>query len=78
MRSGEEAAVKPLTRCPLCAGRLIYPRDLAGVGGSDADVVLSRRCPECEHRDLVVTACRTRGLPGLLPGLPVARAADHG
>jgi hypothetical protein len=32
---------------------MIYPRDLASLQGGD--VVVSRRCPECEHRDLVVT-----------------------
>ena len=34
MRQAEGgAALKPLTRCPACAGRLIDARDLAGFGG---------------------------------------------
>jgi hypothetical protein len=41
----------PLVRCPSCASRLIYPTDIAGLGGR---VVLTRRCPECEHHDSVV------------------------
>jgi hypothetical protein len=44
--------MKPLAQCPCCAGRKIYPADIAGYGG---DTVVSRRCPECEHRDLVLT-----------------------
>jgi hypothetical protein len=41
----------PLVRCPRCASRLIYPTDIAGLGGR---VVLARRCPECEHHDSVI------------------------
>jgi DNA-directed RNA polymerase subunit RPC12/RpoP len=48
-----------LARCPACSSRLIYPRDLAGSGEG---VVASRRCPECEHRDVVTTTA----LAGLL------------
>jgi DNA-directed RNA polymerase subunit RPC12/RpoP len=44
---------KPLVRCPCCASRLIYTVDAAGY---DAEVILDRRCPECEHRDSVVTS----------------------
>jgi DNA-directed RNA polymerase subunit RPC12/RpoP len=43
---------KPLVHCPRCASRLIYTVDTAGI---DAEVILDRRCPECEHRDTVVT-----------------------
>jgi DNA-directed RNA polymerase subunit RPC12/RpoP len=44
---------KPLVRCPCCDSRLIYTVDSAGY---DAEVILDRRCPECEHRDSVVTS----------------------
>ena len=44
---------KPLVHCPCCLSRLIYTIDTAGY---DAEVILSRRCPECEHRDAVVTS----------------------
>jgi DNA-directed RNA polymerase subunit RPC12/RpoP len=44
---------KLLARCPACSSKLIYPIDLAGW---DSDTVVSRRCPECEHRDVVLTA----------------------
>jgi DNA-directed RNA polymerase subunit RPC12/RpoP len=43
---------KPLVHCPRCLSRLIYTVDTAGY---DVEVILSRRCPECEHRDAVVT-----------------------
>jgi DNA-directed RNA polymerase subunit RPC12/RpoP len=46
-------ASKPLVHCPNCASRLIYAIDTAGY---DAEVILNRRCPECEHRDSVVTS----------------------
>jgi transcriptional regulator NrdR family protein len=39
--------------CPRCTSRLIYAIDTAGY---DAEVILNRRCPECEHRDSVVTS----------------------
>ena len=42
----------PLVACPQCASTLIYARDVAGTG---SNVVLARRCPECEHRDSVTT-----------------------
>jgi hypothetical protein len=32
---------------------MIYPADLAACGNR---VVVSRRCPECEHRDVVLSA----------------------
>jgi hypothetical protein len=32
---------------------LIYTTDAAGY---DGDAVLNRRCPDCEHRDSIVTA----------------------
>jgi hypothetical protein len=44
---------KPLVHCPRCSSRLIYAIDAAGY---DAEVILNRRCPECEHRDSVVTS----------------------
>jgi DNA-directed RNA polymerase subunit RPC12/RpoP len=44
---------KPLVHCPRCSSRLIYAVDTAGY---DAEVILNRRCPECEHRDSVVTS----------------------
>ena len=43
---------KPLVECPRCLSRLIYTVDTAGY---DSEVILDRRCPECEHRDSVVT-----------------------
>jgi hypothetical protein len=43
---------KPLVHCPRCTSNLIYAVDTAGC---DAEVILNRRCPECEHRDSVVT-----------------------
>jgi DNA-directed RNA polymerase subunit RPC12/RpoP len=43
---------KPLVHCPRCTSRLIYTVDAAGY---DSEVILDRRCPECEHRDSVVT-----------------------
>jgi DNA-directed RNA polymerase subunit RPC12/RpoP len=46
-------ASKPLVHCPRCTSRLIYTIDTAGY---DAEVILNRRCPECEHRDSVVTS----------------------
>jgi DNA-directed RNA polymerase subunit RPC12/RpoP len=44
---------KPLVHCPRCTSRLIYAVDAAGY---EAEVILNRRCPECEHRDSVVTS----------------------
>jgi DNA-directed RNA polymerase subunit RPC12/RpoP len=54
MRHGQELPFgrKPLVHCPRCTSRLIYTIDAAGF---DAEVILHRRCPECEHRDSVVT-----------------------
>lgn len=48
-----------LTVCPSCSSKLVYPTDLAGW---DSGMVVSRRCPECEHHDVVVTG----RLPALL------------
>jgi DNA-directed RNA polymerase subunit RPC12/RpoP len=45
-------ADKPLVHCPHCTSRLIYVTDTAGY---DAEAILHRRCPECEHRDSIVT-----------------------
>jgi hypothetical protein len=47
----ESRARTSLVRCPSCLSPLIYPVDLAGL---EREIVVSRRCPECEHRDLVV------------------------
>jgi DNA-directed RNA polymerase subunit RPC12/RpoP len=54
MRHGQDLPFgrKLLVRCPHCESRLIYTIDTAGY---DAEVILNRRCPECEHRDSVVT-----------------------
>ncbi len=54
MRDGRDMqfADKPLVHCPRCTSRLIYIIDTAGY---DTEVILHRRCPECEHRDSVVT-----------------------
>jgi hypothetical protein len=55
MQPGQEQPFsqrKPLVHCPRCASRLIYTVDAAGF---DAEVILNRRCPECELRDSVVT-----------------------
>jgi DNA-directed RNA polymerase subunit RPC12/RpoP len=41
-----------LVRCPSCSGKLIYPTDIAA---SERVAVVSRRCPDCEHRDVVTT-----------------------
>jgi DNA-directed RNA polymerase subunit RPC12/RpoP len=44
---------KPLTRCPLCSSRLIFP--LSVEVHHSSGMIIERRCPECEHRDVVVT-----------------------
>ena len=68
-----ETAYKLLTRCPACGSGSIYPCDLASLGGKRRDVVVGRRCPECEHRDTVVTG----RLPALMWSLaPRASAAS--
>jgi hypothetical protein len=38
---------KPLAHCPRCTSRLIYAVDAVGFG---SEVILDRRCPECEYR----------------------------
>jgi hypothetical protein len=43
---------KPLTSCPHCDSRLLLP--LQTFCRADATTVVSRRCPECAHCDLVV------------------------
>jgi hypothetical protein len=43
---------KPLTSCPACDSRLIYPLDAHR--HADGRAVIERRCPECEHVDVVV------------------------
>jgi hypothetical protein len=49
MHSGEWMK---LVRCPVCEGDLIYPVSCAALGRRS---VIRRRCPECEHRDIVET-----------------------
>ena len=44
--------VNPLVRCPRCSSRLISPTQ---ADGNQDGVVVDRRCPECGHRDRVVT-----------------------
>jgi hypothetical protein len=58
-RHKSQGAHNHLAICPSCSSRLIYPIDLAGWNW---DIVVSRRCPDCEHRDVVATA----RLPALL------------
>jgi hypothetical protein len=41
-----------LARCPTCSSGLIYPIDIAAWGQR---AVVTRRCPECQHRDTVST-----------------------
>jgi hypothetical protein len=43
---------KPFVRCPICSSGLIYP--LTSTRWARQSVV-ERRCPECEHRDVVIT-----------------------
>ena len=45
-------ALKPLVRCPNCTSGFIYPIRCVSW---DRSSVLERRCPECEHRGVVVT-----------------------
>ena len=52
MRHDDQDAPRSIAKCARCAGRMIYPRDLAGVGER---VVISRRCPDCQHCDVVLT-----------------------
>jgi RNase P subunit RPR2 len=44
----------PLTTCPSCSSKLIYPRGCEPFG--DDHELVDRRCPECEHADRVVTS----------------------
>ena len=44
----------PLTTCPSCRSKLIYPRGCEPFG--DGHELVDRRCPECEHADRVVTS----------------------
>ncbi len=48
---GVDPRSKPLTCCPACASRLIYP--LSFMPHTSGRVVIDRRCPECEHVDRV-------------------------
>jgi hypothetical protein len=51
MMGGVDSGSKPLTCCPACASRLIYP--LSFLPHDSGRVVIDRRCPECEHLDCV-------------------------
>jgi hypothetical protein len=42
-----------LGHCPRCASRLIYTVDAIGY---ELEVILARRCPECEHHESVVVS----------------------
>jgi hypothetical protein len=44
--------VNPLVRCPRCCSRLIAPTQ---ADGCHDGVIVDRSCPECGHRDRVVT-----------------------
>jgi hypothetical protein len=44
---------KPLVRCAICSSGLIYPLHCERHG---TRCVIERRCPECEHRDRVITS----------------------
>jgi hypothetical protein len=44
---------RALGHCVRCLSRLIYTADTVG---SDAEVILLRRCPECELRETVVVS----------------------
>jgi hypothetical protein len=44
--------VNPLVRCPRCSSRLIGPTH---TDACHDGVIVDRRCPECDHRDRVVT-----------------------
>jgi hypothetical protein len=44
--------VNPLGRCPLCSSRLISPLQADDCRNA---VLVDRHCPECGHRDRVVT-----------------------
>jgi hypothetical protein len=50
---------KPLTSCPICDSRLIYPVDAHR--DSEGLAVIERRCPECEHSDIVTCEPETAG-----------------
>jgi hypothetical protein len=44
--------VNPLVRCPRCSSRLITPTQTDACRDG---VIVDRRCPDCDHRDRVVT-----------------------
>jgi hypothetical protein len=44
--------VNPLVRCPRCSSQLISPLQADGCRNG---VIVDRHCPECGHRDRVVT-----------------------
>jgi hypothetical protein len=44
---------KTLGHCPQCMGRLIYMADSVWY---EAEVLVARRCPECELRETVVVS----------------------
>jgi hypothetical protein len=46
----------PLLRCAACGSRLLAPG--AVTERPDGSTIVGRRCPECEHYDLVVADVR--------------------
>jgi hypothetical protein len=49
---GASATTEPLVHCPRCASRLMATVATVTCG---AEVIVARRCPECELHDSVVT-----------------------
>lgn len=48
----QPAFTEPLVRCPACESSLIYP---VTCSPWKRDSLIDRRCPDCEHRDVVIT-----------------------
>jgi hypothetical protein len=48
-----DRAQNRLVICPGCSNASIYPIDIAGWGRA---AIVSRRCPACEHRDVVAVS----------------------
>ena len=47
------ASSEPPVHCPRCASRLMETVAMVTCG---AEVIVARRCPECAHRDSLVTS----------------------